>query len=211
MTKQLIVEYMPFKPIGSLTESSGAAYGIPGGFVVQGVLQRAGAKNQNGRVYPKNILQRECARYQQEFIDQHRALGELDHPESSVVNLNNVSHNVLKIWWSGDDLMGAVQILDTPSGKILKELFRAGITLGISSRGLGSVKELRAEGVVEVQADFELICWDFVSNPSTHGAFMRPTSMNESTNKLIQTANKYNKINDIITSILCEDGKCRII
>jgi len=210
MSKQLIVEYMPFKPVGSLTESSGAAYGIPGGFVVQGVLQRAGAKNQNGRVYPKRILERECQRYQMEYIDQHRALGELDHPESSVVNLNNVSHNVLKIWWKGDDLHGAVQILDTPSGKILKELFRAGITLGISSRGLGSVKELRNEGTVEVQEDFELICWDFVSNPSTHGAFMRPTHMNESVNKKTQT-NKYNKVNDIITSILCEDGKCRII
>ena len=210
MSKQLIVEYMPFKHVGSLTESSGAAYGIPGGFVVQGVLQRAGAKNQNGRIYPKRILERECQRYQMEYIDQHRALGELDHPESSVVNLNNVSHNVLKIWWKGDDLHGAVQILDTPSGKILKELFRAGITLGISSRGLGSVKELRNEGTVEVQEDFELICWDFVSNPSTHGAFMRPTHMNESVNKMTQT-NKYNRVNDIITSILCEDGKCRII
>ena len=201
---------MPFKPIGSLNESNGAAYGIPGGFVVEGVLQRAGAKNQNGRIYPKNILHRECQRYQREYIDQHRALGELDHPESSVVNLNNVSHNILKIWWSGDDLHGTVQVLDTPSGKILKELFRAGITLGISSRGLGSVKELRNESAVEVQEDFELICWDFVSNPSTHGAFMRPTSMNESVNKN-QTTNKYTKVNDIITSILCEDGKCRII
>jgi len=210
MSKQLIVEYMPFKPVGTLTESSGAAYGIPGGFVVQGVLQRAGAKNQNGRVYPKTILERECQRYQMEYIDQHRALGELDHPESSVVNLNNVSHNVLKIWWKGDDLHGVVQILDTPSGKILKELFKAGITLGISSRGLGSVKELQNKGIVEVQEDFELICWDFVSNPSTHGAFMRPTSMNESINKNTQT-NKYVKTNNIITSILCEDGKCRII
>jgi len=209
MNKPLLVEYMPFKPVGSLNESNGAAYGIPGGFVVQGVLQRAGAKNQNGRIYPKHILERECQRYQREYITQHRALGELDHPESSVVNLNNVSHNVLKIWWNGDDLHGAVQILDTPSGNILKSLFKAGITLGISSRGLGSVKELRNEGVVEVQEDFELICWDFVSNPSTHGAFMRPTSMNESTNKSIQS-NKYGRVNDIITSILCDDGKCRI-
>ena len=200
---------MPFKPVGSLNESNGAAYGIPGGFVVEGVLQRAGAKNQNGRIYPKNILHRECQRYQREYIDQHRALGELDHPESSVVNLNNVSHNILKIWWSGDDLHGTVQVLDTPSGKILKELFRAGITLGISSRGLGSVKELRNESAVEVQEDFESICWDFVSNPSTHGAFMRPTSMNESVNKN-QTTNKYANVNNIITSILCEDGKCRI-
>jgi hypothetical protein len=209
MSKQLLVEFMPFRPISSLNETSGAAFGVPGGFVVQGVLQRAGAKNQNGRIYPKNILMRECQRYQREYIDQHRALGELDHPESSVVNLNNVSHNVLKIWWDGDDLKGAVQILDTPSGNILKSLFKAGITLGISSRGLGSVKELRNEGVVEVQEDFELICWDFVSNPSTHGAFMRPMGINESTNKNIEQ-NKYARVNQLITSILCEDGKCRI-
>ena len=201
---------MAFKPLNALNEQMAADYGVPGGFVVHGVLQRAGAKNQNGRVYPRNILERECHRYQQEYIDQHRALGELDHPESSVVNLNNVSHNILKIWWKGDDLLGAVQILETPSGKILKELFKAGITLGISSRGLGSVKELRSEGVVEVQDDFELICWDFVSNPSTHGAFMRPTSMNESVNKS-NSENKYSTVNSIITSILCEDGKCRII
>lgn len=205
-----MVEYMQFKPVGSLNETSGAAYGIPGGFVVQGVLQRAGAKNQNGRVYPKQILERECQRYQREYIDQHRALGELDHPESSVVNLNNVSHNVLKIWWNGNDLHGAVQVLDTPSGNILKSLFKAGITLGISSRGLGSVKQLTNE-TVEVQEDFELICWDFVSNPSTHGAFMRPMGMNESVNKSTTSFQKYKKVNDIITSILCEDGKCRVI
>jgi hypothetical protein len=206
MSKPLLVEYMPFTPVGSLNESNGAKYGIPGGFVVQGVLQRAGAKNQNGRVYPKEILMRECQRYQREFIDQNRALGELDHPESSVVNLNNVSHNVLKIWWDGNDLKGVVQVLDTPSGKILKSLFKAGITLGISSRGLGSVKELRSEGVVQVQDDFELICFDFVSNPSTHGAFLTPT-VNESVQR---DTNKYAKTNKIITSILCEDGKCRI-
>ena len=207
MSKALLVEYMPFSPIGPLTEATGAKYGVPGGMVVHGVLQRAGAKNQNGRIYPKHILQRECQRYQKEYIDQHRALGELDHPESSVVNLNNVSHNVLKIWWDGDDLKGAVQVLDTPSGNILKSLFKSGITLGISSRGLGSVKELYKESAVEVQEDFELICWDFVSNPSTNGAFMRP--MNESINKN-NNLNKYNKVNSVITSILCDDGKCRI-
>lgn len=209
MSKQLIVEYMPFRPIGSLNEQSGDSYGIPGGYVVKGVLQRAGAKNQNGRVYPKHILMRECQKYQKEYIDQHRALGELDHPESMVVNLNNVSHNILKIWWEGNDLLGAVQILDTPSGNILKSLFKAGITLGISSRGLGSVKELRNEGTVEVQEDFELICWDFVSNPSTQGAFMKPTGLRESVNNNI-TKSKYADVNGIITSILCEDGKCRI-
>jgi len=203
---KLLVEYMPFKPIGSINESNGAKYGVPGALIVQGVLQRAGSKNQDGRVYPKNILARECQKYQREYIDQNRALGELDHPESSVVNLNNVSHNVLKIFWEGDDLKGTIQILDTPSGKILKSLFEAGITLGIASRGLGSVKELRNEGTVEVQEDFELICWDFVSNPSTHGAYVRP--INESVQQ--QTKNKYDKVNNLITSILCEDGKCRI-
>ena len=205
--KGLLVEYIPFKPIGAVNEQMGKQYGLPGGLVVQGVLQRAGAKNQNGRVYPKHILDREAKKYQKEYINQNRALGELDHPESSVVNLNNVSHNVLKMWWEGDDLMGAVQILETPAGKILKSLFEAGITLGISSRGLGSVKELYKESAVEVQEDFELICFDFVSNPSTHGAFLKP--MNESINK--NTKQNYKKVNDIITSILCDSGKCRIL
>ena len=206
MSKGLLVEYIPFKPIGAVNEQTASKFGVPGGLVVQGVLQRAGAKNQNGRVYPKRILDREAKKYQQEYISQNRALGELDHPESSVVNLNNVSHNVLKMWWNGDDLMGAVQILETPAGKILKSLFDAGITLGISSRGLGSVKELYKESTVEVQEDFELICFDFVSNPSTQGAFLKP--MNESVNKI---KNDYNKVNSIITSILCDSGKCRIL
>jgi len=207
MNKNLLVEYIPFKPIGPINEQTANKFGVPGGLVVQGVLQRAGAKNQNGRVYPKNILDREAKKYQQEYISQNRALGALDHPESSVVNLNNVSHNVLKMWWQNNDLMGAVQILETPAGKILKSLFDAGITLGISSRGLGSVKELYKESAVEVQEDFELICFDFVSNPSTHGAFLKP--MNESINK--NTKQNYKKVNDIITSILCDSGKCRIL
>ena len=207
MSKQLLVDYTVFEISPqqineSLTENNGK-------LIVSGVLQRADAKNQNERVYPKELLMREAKKYAGTFIKERRALGELDHPDSQVVNLNNVSHNILKIWWEGDDLKGAVQILGTPSGNILKELFKAGITLGISSRGLGSVKELRSEGVVEVQEDFELICWDFVSNPSTQGAFMRPTSMHESVNNEIKI-NKYGRTNDIITSILCDDGKCRI-
>ena len=213
MAKQLIQDFITFTPLNTLNESSGDRYGVPGGFIVEGVLQRAGAKNQNGRVYPKHILERECKRYDQEFIQQHRALGELDHPESQVVNLNNVSHNILKIWWKGDDLCGALQVLDTPSGKILKSLFKEGIRLGISSRGLGSVKELRNENIMEVQPDFELICWDVVSNPSTHGAFIAPTGGKQfqfESAGHTATANKYHHVHDIITSILCEDGKCRI-
>ena len=144
-----------------------------GKVIVSGVLQRAEAKNQNGRVYPKEILIREVKKYQENQIKERRALGELDHPDSSVVNLRNVSHNVLECYWKGNDVVGKVEILPTPSGNILKNLLGAGIRLGISSRGLGSVKEIN-ENTVEVQDDFELIGWDFVSNPSTHGAFMYP-------------------------------------
>ena len=150
--------------------------------LVKGVLQRAGAENQNGRVYPKPILEREAKKYET-FIKERRALGELDHPDSTVINLKNVSHNIREIWWDGDDLCGTVEVLSTPSGNILKELLKAGILLGISSRGMGSTRNLSGNKV-EVQEDFELIGWDFVSNPSTHGAFMVP--VNESVNKGLQ-------------------------
>jgi hypothetical protein len=173
--KNLIIETNLFK--GSVNEDAS------GRTLVKGVLQRSGAENQNGRVYPKNILEREVTKYQQ-LIKERRALGELDHPDSSVINLKNVSHNVREVHWEGDDVVGTVEILPTPSGNILKELLRAGILLGISSRGMGSVSNI-GEGKVEVGTDFELIGWDFVSNPSTHGAFMTP--MNESVVKNIGT------------------------
>ena len=134
-------------------------------------------------MYPRNILEREVNNYQT-LIKERRALGELDHPDSSVINLKNVSHNIREIHWEGDDVVGTVEILPTPSGNILKELLRAGILLGISSRGMGSVTNI-GEGKVKVEPDFELIGWDFVSNPSTHGAFMTP--MNESVVKSIGT------------------------
>ena len=166
--KSLIIETNLFK--GLVNEDAS------GRTIVKGILQRAGAENQNGRVYPMPILQREAKKYET-LIKERRALGELDHPESSVINLKNVSHNVREIHWEGNDLCGTVEILPTPSGNILKELLRAGILLGISSRGMGSTRQLEGNKV-EVQEDFELIGWDFVSNPSTHGAFMTP--MNES-------------------------------
>lgn len=134
------------------------------------VLQRANVKNQNGRIYPLEILMRESKKFQT-LIDERRALGETDHPESPVVNLKNVSHHVTKMWWNGTDLMGDIEVLSTPCGNILKELLKNDIRLGISSRGLGSVKELE-EGAVEVAEDFNLICFDVVSNPSTKGAFL---------------------------------------
>lgn len=173
-----------------------------GRLLVKGVLQRADAKNQNGRVYPQEVLMREATKYSDVNIKERRALGELDHPDSSVVNLNNVSHNIVEMHWSGKDLVGTVEILSTPSGNILKELFKCGIKLGISSRGLGSVKQL-GENSVEVQDDFELIAFDFVSNPSTHGAFLKP--MHESVDRSISTkASKYNNVNKLITDILSD-------
>jgi hypothetical protein len=160
--KEVIVDYIPFEV--SPQQINESMKNNNGRLVVKGVLQRAEAKNQNGRVYPKDTLVREAKKYQQVQIAERRALGELDHPDSSVVNLNNVSHNVLEMHWKDNDLVGTVEVLGTPAGNILKELFKSGIKLGISSRGLGSVKELSENDTVEVQPDFELIAFDFVSN-----------------------------------------------
>jgi hypothetical protein len=180
--KQLIVDYIPFEITPQqITESMSTN---DGKLVVKGVLQRAEAQNQNGRVYPKDLLTREAKKYTENFIQQKRALGELDHPDSSVVNLQNASHNVLEMHFNGNDLVGTVEVLGTPSGNILKELFKSGIKLGISSRGLGSVEAIGENGAQQVQPDFELIAFDFVSNPSTHGAFLHP--MNESVDKTQQ-------------------------
>jgi len=205
MSKQLLIDYSLFKVSPQMIAESEQKNN--GKVIVTGVLQRAGAPNQNERVYPKELLEREAQKYKSTFIKENRALGELDHPESSVVNLSNVSHNVRDLWWQGDDLMGKVEILATPAGNILKTLLGQGITVGISSRGMGSVKESANGGTVEVQDDFELVCWDFVSNPSTHGAFMSP--INESVTNTIN--NKYDKVNSIISEMLCEmTGTCGI-
>ena len=197
MSKQLLVDVRPFevsrKKINeSIKENDGR-------LVVKGVLQRAESKNQNGRVYPREVLLKEVQKYSENQVTERRALGELDHPESSVVNLNNASHNIIEMHWDGDDLLGTVEVLGTPSGNILKELFRSGIKLGISSRGLGSVEpvnEKEGEDTVEVQPDFELIAFDFVSNPSTHGAFMRPV------NESVQPKTPENNIERIVNSIM---------
>jgi len=192
--KNLLIETKLFE--GKVQEDAG------GRTIVKGFLQRAGAENQNGRVYPKPTLMREAQKYEQ-LIKERRALGELDHPDSTVINLKNVSHNVREIHWEGDDLCGTVEILATPSGNILKELLKAGILLGISSRGMGSTKQMEGNKV-EVQEDFELIGWDFVSNPSTHGAFMVP--VNESVTKQIGTdvCGDYCKAQDLMREIITE-------
>jgi len=179
-----------------------------GNLLVEGRLQAAETKNGNGRYYPKEILEREIENYKKGPIAENRALGELDHPDSSVINLKNVSHNIKDVWWNGNDVMGKIEILPTPSGNILTELFKNGITVGVSSRGMGSLKP-GTDGVQEVQDDFELLCWDFVSTPSTPGAYVSP--IREGLEPTIFKPNRYGRINEIITEILCNNGQCPII
>ena len=191
MNNPLLINVTPFK--GLLTERKDK----PGVFEVTGVMQRAGAKNQNGRIYKREILEQEVRNYIENFVKVGNAYGELDHPESAIVSLKNASHVVKDLWWDGDDLMGKVELLNTPSGNIVKEILRGGHTIGISSRGTGSVTQTN-EGTLMVQPDFELVCWDFVSNPSTQGAFMNPISLNEGK----QSVGKYDRLDSIINNIL---------
>lgn len=201
MNKSLLIETNLFE--GNVKEDSS------GRVIVKGILQRAGAENQNGRVYPKKILDREVKKYEQ-LIRERRALGELDHPDSGVINLKNVSHNVKEVHWEGNDLIGTVEVLSTPSGNILRELLKCDIMLGISSRGMGSTRQLEGNKV-EVGEDFELIGWDFVSNPSTHGAFMTP--MNESVVKQIGTdaCGDWCKAQHLMREIITELGDAKNI
>jgi len=199
----LLTEHIPFTVDREIIEES---INSSKPLVVTGVIQRAEAKNQNGRIYPREILEREIENYINGPVKERRALGELDHPESSVINLQNASHNITKVYWNGDDVMGEVEILSTPSGNILKELFRNGITVGISSRGMGSVKDNMSEGTVEVQDDFELLCWDFVSTPSNPDSFMHLVKEGIE----VPNTNSYKKVNNIITEILCANGSCPV-
>ena len=189
MNNPLLINVTPFK--GLLTETK------TGVFEVTGIMQRAGAKNQNGRIYKREILEDQVREYIENFVKVGNAYGELDHPESPIVSLKNASHVVKDLWWEGDDLMGKVELLNTPSGNIVKEILRGGHTIGISSRGTGSVQQTN-EGTLMVQPDFELVCWDFVSNPSTQGAFMNPISLNEAK----QVVGKYDRLDTIINNIL---------
>ena len=173
--------------------------------LVEGILATCEVKNGNGRYYSRELWEREMDKYM-ENVNANRALGELDHPDSSIINLKNVSHNIKKIWWDGDHVMGAIELLPTPSGNILRALFENKIPVGVSSRGMGSLKQMG--DLMEVQDDFELLCWDFVSTPSNPGSYMKEKGMmNESKN--IQH-NKYIKANSIITEILCANGTCPI-
>lgn len=194
--KKLLIDCLPFEVSPSLVTESMEENN--GRVVVQGVIQRANALNQNKRIYPKHILEREVDRYR-DLVKERRSLGELDHPDSSVVNLANTSHLVSDLWWDGDDLMAKIEVLPTPSGNILKQLFAAGVKIGISSRGLGTTREI-GQGKVEVQDDYEILCWDMVSNPSTQGSFVSP--INESVDRSKNTKNHmYSEINNIIIEI----------
>ena len=202
MNKLLLIDHTPFQQ-ANLTILENKQLGEGKNLVtLVGKLQEAEQKNGNGRVYPREILEREVQKYMEGPIKNRTALGELDHPESSVVNLSNTSHVVTEVWWKGNDLMGKLQLLPTPSGNIAKALIVSGIPLGISSRGMGSVKQLGE--TVEVQDDFELLCWDLVSVPSTPQAYMQLAE-----SKQFKSAKDYSKINELITEIICNaTGVC---
>jgi len=156
LPNQLLEAYEPGKPM----------------MITGVVIQRSNAKNRNGRVYPEDVLRREIEKYNDTMVKSNRALGELDHSDSNVVNLKNVSHNIKKIYWKGDDVCGDIEILDGdefPAGRIAAGLLRRGIPVGISSRGMGSVRESH-DGVVTVNDDFNLLTFDLVSFESTQGA-----------------------------------------
>jgi len=199
---RLLIETQTFQQSSlTLTEGKMSDRGNP---VVGGILATAEVKNGNGRYYKKSLWQREIDKYM-DSVKERRALGELDHPESSVINLKNASHNIVDIYWDGNTVMGKIEILPTPSGNILKALLESNIKLGVSSRGMGSLQE-NADGLLEVQDDFDLLCWDFVSTPSNPGSYM--TSLNEG--KINSSYNPYQKVQSTITEILCSNGNCPI-
>lgn len=206
MEKQLLIEYSLFKPTETINESYGSN---KGNMIVSGLVQACDKPNQNKRIYPYNVLYKQVQKYIDGPIKESRALGELDHPETNVINLKNVSHNIKSLYWKEKDLYGTIEILPTPSGNILKQLFKCNIVVGISSRAMGSTTPI-GEGLVQVEDDLDLICWDFVSTPSTFGAYMTPNNgLNESYQRKIE--NKYIKINKIMSDIICtQSGVCCI-
>ena len=199
--KQVLIETIPFNVSPTqLHEGAKAPSGNP---LVEGILATAEVKNGNGRYYPKELWEREIDKYMS-CVKENRATGELDHPESSIISLKNVSHIIRECWWDGDKVMGKIEILPTVSGNILKALIDNNVTVGVSSRGMGSLKQM-SEGTLEVQDDFELLCWDFVSTPSNPGSYMQ--LVREGMEK---ATIDYTKVNSILTEILCSQGSCPI-
>lgn len=171
-----------------------------GKIILSGILQKANTKNQNKRIYPRDILAREIDNYQK-AVREKRAVGELDHPESSSVSLKNASHIIREMAWDGDTVVGKVEVLSTPMGKILENLLQDGVMIGISSRGVGSTERTN-EGIDQVQQDFQIICFDIVSEPSTPGAYLFGESKNFSLDngqKMFSKADRiYRALNDIV-------------
>ena len=198
MAKQLLREYYELCDGGVcqdlLTEVE-KKFVADGGMILSGLMQMAETQNGNGRVYPQKILEREVKNYNK-IVEDRRALGELDHPEESVINLKNASHMITEIWMDGPEVKGKMRVLETPSGQILRSLVDSGVSIGISSRGLGSVKETMGKTIVE--DDFQLICFDVVSEPSTPGAFM----MRENKNRLNEVFTKADRINRALNEVL---------
>ena len=200
MIKELLIETHTIKVSPSqLTENVNRENG---NLMVEGILATVEVKNGNGRYYSKELWNREMDKYK-ELVEPRRSMGELDHPESTIINLKNVSHLITDYYWDGDNVMGKIEILPTPSGNIVKELIKNGITIGVSSRGMGSLED--KGGVMEVQDDFELLCWDFVSTPSNPGSFMGVLQEGKQSIEY-----DYTKINQIITEILCSKGSCPV-
>ena len=208
--KQVLIETQLFKPTkGLLSEGKMSERGNP---LVHGILATCEVENGNGRFYSEDLWRREIDKYM-DLVKQNRACGELDHPESQVVNLKNVSHNIKDINWDGKNIMGIIEILPTPSGNILKALIENGITVGVSSRGMGSLEQ--KGDIMEVQDDFELLCWDFVSTPSNPGSFMQTVNINNKgtiniNESKINNKYPYAKAISIVTEILCANGNCPI-
>tara|TARA_R100000742_G_C4277636_1_gene99694 strand:- start:479 stop:1084 length:606 start_codon:yes stop_codon:yes gene_type:complete len=200
MSKQLLIETHTFHISPSqLNENVNKENG---NLIVEGILATAEVKNGNGRYYAKDLWDREMDKYK-DIVEQRRSMGELDHPESTVINLKNVSHLINDFWWDGDNVMGKIEILPTPSGNILKELIKNGVSVGVSSRGMGSLEPNGS--VMEVQDDFELLCWDFVSTPSNPGSYMHVLKEGKE-----QITFDYTKVNQILHEILCSKGNCPI-
>ena len=196
---QLLIETNLWNTNSLLTENVGKENG---NIMVEGILATAEVKNGNGRYYPRELWERELDKYQ-ESINQRTATGELDHPESQVINLKNVSHLIREFWWNGDEVMGKIEILPTPSGQILEALIKAGVTVGVSSRGMGSLEQ--NGNVMEVQDDFELLCWDFVSTPSNPGSYMGVLQEGKQ-----HDLKDYSRVNNIVREILCSKGSCTL-
>ena len=194
---KVLREWLPITLDTKTIQESREAY--DGKIMLKGIIQKANTLNQNGRIYPRSVLEREILNYQK-LIKENRALGECDHPDSSVVELKNVSHIVREAYMTGDDVYGTIEVLDTPSGKIIQSLIESGVTLGISSRGVGSTSSKGNTQVV--QDDFQLICFDMVSEPSTPGAFVLKEGKKVSPKELKQIFNKTDRINRMFNDIL---------